>query len=129
MAIFGINGTRYALPASRRVWAVADTGEPGRVSDAEPDRQLYKEEAHEEIARNAERLVSNVIGGNRNALTCRSGRRSADVDAYGRTQTTRFDTAPDSRLSNQSCRVLAGLHVRFNARVTQRDAGMMERMF
>jgi hypothetical protein len=58
MAIFGINGTRYALPASRRVWAVADIGEPGRISDVEPGTQLDKEEAHQEIVRNAERLFT-----------------------------------------------------------------------
>ena len=48
---------------SPRVWSVADIGEPGRISDVESERQLYREEAYQEIARNIERLVSDVRGG------------------------------------------------------------------
>jgi len=43
---------------SPRVWSVADIGEPGRISDVESERRLYREEAYQEIARNVERLVS-----------------------------------------------------------------------
>jgi hypothetical protein len=54
---------RVAFPASPRVWSVADIGEPGRISDVESERQLYREEAYHEIARNVERMVSDVLGG------------------------------------------------------------------
>ena len=54
---------RVAFPASPRVWSVADIGEPGRISDVESERQLYREDAYHEIARNVERLVSDVLGG------------------------------------------------------------------
>ena len=37
---------------SPRVWSVADIGEPGRISDVESERQLYREDAYREIARN-----------------------------------------------------------------------------
>ena len=50
------------FPHSPRVWSVADIGEPGRISDIESERQLYREEAYQEIARNVERLVSDVLG-------------------------------------------------------------------
>jgi protein-tyrosine-phosphatase len=49
--------------ASPRVWSVADIGEPGRISDVESERQLYREEAYQEIVGNVERLVSDVLGG------------------------------------------------------------------
>ena len=49
--------------ASPRVWSVADIGEPGRISNAESERQLYREEAYREIVRNVERLVSDVLSG------------------------------------------------------------------
>lgn len=51
------------FPASPRVWSVADIGEPGRISDVESERQLYREEAYQEIVRNVERLVSDDLGG------------------------------------------------------------------
>jgi protein-tyrosine-phosphatase len=57
------------FPASPRVWSVADIGEPGRISDVESERQLYREGAYQEIVRNVERLVSDVLGGNGHALT------------------------------------------------------------
>ena len=34
------------------VWSVADIGEPGRVSDVESEKQLFREEAYQEIVRN-----------------------------------------------------------------------------
>jgi hypothetical protein len=42
---------------------VADIGEPGRISDIESKKQLYREEAYQEIVRNVERLVSDILGG------------------------------------------------------------------
>ncbi len=53
------------FPASPRVWSVADIGEPGRISDVESERWLYREEAYQEIVRNVERLISDVLGANR----------------------------------------------------------------
>src|SRR4029077_14055100 len=40
--------------ASPRVWSVADIGEPGRISDVESERRLYREEAYQEIVVNVE---------------------------------------------------------------------------
>ena len=57
------------FPASPRVWSVADIGEPGRISDAEAERQHYREEVYQEIVRNVERLVSDILGGTGHALT------------------------------------------------------------
>src|SRR5690349_19435853 len=57
------------FPAGPCVWSVADIGEPGRISDVESERQLYREGAYQEIVRNVERLVSDVLGGNGHALT------------------------------------------------------------
>jgi protein-tyrosine-phosphatase len=51
------------FPVGPRVWSVADIGEPGRISDVESKRQLYREEAYREIVRNVERLVSDVLDG------------------------------------------------------------------
>ncbi len=51
------------FPASPRVWSVADIGEPGRISDIELERQLYRAEAYQEIVRNVEPLVSDVLDG------------------------------------------------------------------
>jgi protein-tyrosine-phosphatase len=42
------------------VWSVADIGEPGRISDTEPGRQLYREEAYQEIVKNVDRLISEI---------------------------------------------------------------------
>ena len=51
------------FPVGPRVWSVADIGEPGRISGVESKRQLYREEAYQEIVRNVERLVLDVLGG------------------------------------------------------------------
>jgi protein-tyrosine-phosphatase len=51
------------FPASPRVWSVADIGEPGRTSNIESERQLYRQEAYQEIVWNVERLVSDVLSG------------------------------------------------------------------
>jgi protein-tyrosine-phosphatase len=46
------------FPAPPQVWSVADIGEPGRVSAIESERQLYREEAYQEIVKNVDRLIS-----------------------------------------------------------------------
>ena len=52
---------RYVtFPASPHIWSVADIGEPGRISDDVSERELYREEAYEEIASNVELLVSDI---------------------------------------------------------------------
>ena len=52
---------RYVtFPASPRIWSVADLGEPGRISDVESERRLYREEAYREIVRNVDRLISDL---------------------------------------------------------------------
>jgi len=50
-----------AFPAGLRIWAVADLGEPGRIVSAESDEQLYREEAYQEIVKNVDRLVSDLL--------------------------------------------------------------------
>jgi protein-tyrosine-phosphatase len=49
--------TFHAVP---RIWSVADIGEPGRISGAESERELYREEAYQEIVRNVDRLISDI---------------------------------------------------------------------
>ena len=51
---------RVTFPASPRIWSVADIGEPGRVSNAESERERYREEAYQEIVRNVDRLISDI---------------------------------------------------------------------
>jgi protein-tyrosine-phosphatase len=48
------------FPASPHIWSVADIGEPGRISNAESERQLYREEAYQEIVNNVDRLISDI---------------------------------------------------------------------
>ena len=48
------------FPASPRTWSVADIGEPGRISNAESERELYREEAYQEIVKNVDRLISDI---------------------------------------------------------------------
>jgi len=48
------------FPASPRIWSVADIGEPGRISDVESVRQLYREGAYQEIVKNVDRLISDI---------------------------------------------------------------------
>lgn len=43
------------------IWSVADVGEPGRISNVESERQLYREEAYREIVRNVDRLISDIL--------------------------------------------------------------------
>jgi protein-tyrosine-phosphatase len=52
---------RYVtFPASPLVWSVADIGEPGRIPKAESERELYREEAYQEIVNNVDRLISDI---------------------------------------------------------------------
>jgi protein-tyrosine-phosphatase len=53
---------RVTFPARPYIWSVADVGEPGRISDVETVRQLYREEAYQEIVRNVDRLISDTPG-------------------------------------------------------------------
>jgi protein-tyrosine-phosphatase len=46
------------FPASTRIWSVADVGEPGRIVQTESHRQLYREDAYQEIVAHIDRLVS-----------------------------------------------------------------------
>ena len=49
-----------AFAAGPRIWSVADVGEPGRIAYTESERQLYREEAYQEIVRNVDRLVLDI---------------------------------------------------------------------
>ena len=46
--------------ASPRIWSVADIGEPGRISNSESERELYREEAYQEIVKHVDRLISDI---------------------------------------------------------------------
>jgi protein-tyrosine-phosphatase len=48
------------FPASPHIWSVADLGEPGRIAHTESERQLYREEAYQEIVRNVDRLIADI---------------------------------------------------------------------
>ena len=48
------------FPASPCIWSVADIGEPGRISKVDSERQLYREEAYQEIVMNVHRLISGI---------------------------------------------------------------------
>lgn len=48
------------FPARPRIWSVADVGEPGRIAHTDSERQLYREEAYQEIVENVDRLVSDI---------------------------------------------------------------------
>jgi protein-tyrosine-phosphatase len=50
------------FPARPQIWSVADIGEPGRISNIESERQLYREEAYQEIVRNVDRMISGILG-------------------------------------------------------------------
>ena len=49
-----------SFPASPRIWSVADVGEPGRISNIESERWLYREEGYWEIVENVDRLISAI---------------------------------------------------------------------
>jgi protein-tyrosine-phosphatase len=48
------------FPTRPRIWSVADIGEPGRRSDVESERELYREEAYQEIVKNVDQLISAI---------------------------------------------------------------------
>ena len=48
------------FPVSPRIWSVADIGEPGRISSAESERELYREEAYQEIVKNVDQLIPDI---------------------------------------------------------------------
>ena len=48
------------FPASPYIWSVADVGEPGRISDVKSERELYREEAYQEIVGNVDRLMLDI---------------------------------------------------------------------
>ena len=48
------------FPASPYIWSVADVGEPGRISDVKSERELYREEAYQEIVENVDRLMLDI---------------------------------------------------------------------
>src|SRR5215469_2440731 len=50
------------FPARPHIWSVADIGAPGRISTVESERQHYREEAYEEIVKNVDRLISDILG-------------------------------------------------------------------
>lgn len=45
---------------SPRIWSVADIGEPGRVSAVRAERELYREEAFQEIVKNVDQLMAEI---------------------------------------------------------------------
>ena len=49
------------FPVSPRVWSIADVGEPGRVACSESEERRYREEAYQEIVKNVDRLISDVL--------------------------------------------------------------------
>jgi protein-tyrosine-phosphatase len=46
------------FPVSPQIWSVADIGEPGRISNSESERKLFRKEAFQQIIKNVDRLVS-----------------------------------------------------------------------
>lgn len=48
------------LPASTRIWSVADIGEPGRIAHTEPGKNLCREEAYQEIVEGISQLISEI---------------------------------------------------------------------
>jgi protein-tyrosine-phosphatase len=51
---------RVTFRAGPRIWSVADIGEAGRIASTESERELYREEAYQEIVLNVDRLVSGI---------------------------------------------------------------------
>jgi protein-tyrosine-phosphatase len=49
-----------SLPASTRIWSVADIGEPGRVAHTESGKTLYREEVYQEIVEGISQLISEL---------------------------------------------------------------------
>ena len=49
-----------SLPASTRIWSVADIGEPGRIAHTAPRKTLRREEAYQEIVEGINKLISEL---------------------------------------------------------------------
>jgi protein-tyrosine-phosphatase len=49
------------FPASPHIWSIADIGEPGRISKLESERELYREEAYQEIVKHVDQLISDEV--------------------------------------------------------------------
>ena len=52
------------FPTPPHIWSVADIGEPGRTSTVEAEKQVYREEAYQEIVGNVDRLISDAVAAN-----------------------------------------------------------------
>jgi hypothetical protein len=49
---------RYVtFPVSPHIWSVADIGEPGRILEVESQREIYREEAYQEIVKTVDQLI------------------------------------------------------------------------
>jgi len=48
------------LPASTRIWSVADIGELGGIAHTEPGENLYREKAYQEIVEGISQLISEI---------------------------------------------------------------------
>jgi hypothetical protein len=48
------------FPASPYIWSIADVGEPGRISEVKSEREVYREEAYQEIVENVDRLMLDI---------------------------------------------------------------------
>jgi protein-tyrosine-phosphatase len=57
------------FPTRPRIWSVADIGEPGRLSGVESERELFREEAYQEIAKNVDQLISAISASSSSNLT------------------------------------------------------------
>ena len=51
------------FPVSPRIWSVADIGEPGRISEVQAEREIYREEAYQEIVKNVDQLMPEIAAG------------------------------------------------------------------
>lgn len=48
------------FPPSPRIWSAADIGEPGRIINVESQRELYRQEAYQEIVKDVDQLISDI---------------------------------------------------------------------
>jgi protein-tyrosine-phosphatase len=48
------------FPARPYIWSIADVGEPGRISEVKSEREIYREEAYQEIIENVDRLMLDI---------------------------------------------------------------------
>ena len=49
---------RVTFTGHPRIWSVADVGEPGRIPTTDAQRELYREEAYQEITRNVDLMIT-----------------------------------------------------------------------